>query len=279
MKDGPFAARASEQGFVLVSALLVLGVIASLLVMLQSTTRSMASGIDAEIRMREARHLADAGLARITAALDDLDDDMLAELREAREVRWKYGETEIELSLILESGKIDLNAGDPALIGSALQQITGNNTRAPEIYREILDRRAKGLPFSHAAEILLPQERLSPLADMTREMFTVLTRMRGIDPLRASAAVLKALPGIGERDLVRLEQSRRELSLVRHMQQLSHLMPLFSTERPIYTLRAAVVMQQGGKAVREAVVLIQRNEPRVLVIAQGSAISSSVSSD
>jgi general secretion pathway protein K len=271
--------RSSEQGFALVSVLLVLGVIASVLVMLQSTTRSMASGIEAEIRIRQARHMADAGLARIMSAFDDPDDDMIAQLREAHELRWRYDETEIDLSLISESGKIDLNAGDPELIRSAVQQVTSDSTRALEIYKGILDRRAKGIPFSSPAEILLPQERLNSLADMTRELFTVLTGARGIDPFRASATVLKALPGIGERDLARLEESRREFSLVRHMQQLSHLMPVFSTERPIYTLRAAVAVPNGGKIIREAVVIIQRNEPRVLVISQGNVISSKLSID
>lgn len=279
MTEKRLDSRSSEWGFALVSVLLVLGVIASLLVMLQSTTRSMASGIEAEIRMRQARHLADAGLARIAAALDNPEDGMLAQLRETRAVRWKFDGQDVDLSLISESGKIDLNASDPELIRNAAQLMMGDRARAQEIYRDVLARRAKGSRFVHPFEILHPQERLGPLANTAREMFTVLTGARGIDPLRASTAVLKAVPGIGERELKLLEDSRREASLFRNMRQLGNITSAFSAERPVYTLRAALTVPTGGTVVREAIVLMRQDDPKVVVVAWGSVIPPMLSTD
>lgn len=280
MSDRSASGGNAERGFVLVSVLLVLGAIASLLVMLQSTSRSIAVGIEAEIRMRQGQHLADAGLVRIMAALENPSEGMFTRLREGREsVLWEFDGTDIALSLASESGKIDLNAGDPDLIGKAAGQVTDDRARAQEIYQYVLDRRAKRIAFSNPLEILSPRERLSPLAGTVREMFTVLTRARGIDPLRASDAVLKAIPGITQRDLKLIEESRRELSLYRHMQPISHLMAAFSPERPIYTLRAAVIGPKGRRIIREAVVLLQHEESPIMVIAWGNVISPALPMD
>lgn len=178
----------------MVAAVLAVAVIGLLAVAFVRRAGSQAEAMAVEAALVEADGAADAGLARIMAALADRDDRLAAALSpHGGGASWTFGEARLRLHVRAESGKLDLLAGDPALIRAVVADVAGD----PMLARAVLDRidllrRGGPMPPTLLA-IVPPEDRAGDLADRLGEHLTLVSGQSGFDPLAASGTLRRAL--------------------------------------------------------------------------------------
>ncbi len=152
--------------------------------------------------MAKARALADAGIARLVQALRAEDDPLLKRLLASpAPVPWRFADVEIRLSFLRESGKADLNAGSLELIQTLLDGMPvppGLRLRALE---QIETARRQPAPLPSVLALLPPCARLTPVARLFEDRFTVLTGSHGISAAGLADEQLRRLPGLTSTDI------------------------------------------------------------------------------
>lgn len=258
----------SRNGFALVTALIVFAVLSSLATAIMVGSRNAALTTSSELRILTARHLADAGLVRLIASVEDPNDDMLQKLRTtSHPLQWTFSGGTIELSMIPESGKIDMNASDPELLRRGLRIAVKDERRAEEITRSVLQARERKQAYTTPLAVLSARERLLPVASRIRSMFTVMTHRQGIDPSSASSEVLRSLPGITDHQIDLLRAAQRGAALPAGTQQIASYTALYEPELPIYTLLAVASMRDGTLARRQATITVNPQSRQSSVVA------------
>lgn len=166
-----------------------------------------------------ARYAAEAGVHRAVYALA-IPDPLLRWIPDGRPYAFVYGEAEVEVQIVDESGKIDLNTVDPELLSRFLQGMGMAMDQANAIAAAVIDWRdpddlitlngaeigeyeAAGLnygprnaPFDLVSEV---QQVLGMDYEIYRRIAPHLTLYSGLaqpNPAFASAEVLMALPGM-----------------------------------------------------------------------------------
>jgi len=245
---------ADENGFSLLSVLLVTTVISALALGAAVIARVHLRAADAELRIIAARALADAGLTRVVAALETPGDPLLASLRVSSRP-WSYANTEVRLELEHEAGKVDLNVGEQELTQSVMRAVVRESSRADHIVKRWMEFRRQGREIETVASLLDPEERFEVIAADLERHFTTASGARGIDPMSAPLLVLSHVPGISAADLSRIASMQRgmidkdELAAIRRRYQ-----PLLDGERPLYRIRSTVSLPRQLIVRREALV-------------------------
>jgi len=236
-------------GFVLLSVLLVTAVISALLISLTITMRVDRSNAALEWRLVQASALADAGLTRIIAALEAVDDPLLPGLNTS--IRWPFAGQQVTIALVPETGKVDLNSGESALVVNVLRAVVQDGVKADSLLQRLDAMRRAGQYLDSVRGLLAPSDRAGPLARDLDAVFTVWTNLRGIDPKFAPAIVLRSLPGLqpGEAELLVQASARRSHSELSPF--VTRFGPLLGATRPIYRARAEAAFE-GVKVRREA---------------------------
>ena len=133
---------------------------------------------------------------------------------------WRFRETEFSVSIIDESGKIDINAADPRLLNGLFVSAGVDQAAADSLVDAILDWRdadelrqphgaeqgdyaAAGRDYAPANADFVTIDELRQVLGMTDAVFariesivTVHSRQAGIDSATAPRAALMALPGV-----------------------------------------------------------------------------------
>lgn len=244
-----------DEGFVLLTVLLITAVISALATAALVTARSHSRAIAGEISLIRAGALTEAGLVRILSALEQGDNTLIEMLRDRGEsVVWNYAGVDVTLSLSKEAGKVDLNTGDPALVRSVLRALVKDAEKQSEILQRWETRRRKGQAIESVDALLPPQDQMGPLAQSMERALTTVSAAVGIDPLAAPEIVLKSVPGFSESDYAVLRDARRLGNVVELQAIKARLRPLLDGERPLYRLRASAVLDDGTKTSRSALV-------------------------
>lgn len=256
-----------QHGFVLVLVLVITGVVATSAVLLLERTRSAGGSAAAMIEVAQARALADAGIARLVQALRVEDDPLLKSvLASATPVPWRFAGSEIRLSFLRESGKADLNAGNAELIETLLDGLAVSPGLHDRALRQIEAARAEPKPLPSVLALLPACVRLTPVARLFEERFTVLTGSRGISAAGMAEEQMRRIPGLTRLDLEALQSGPGRSSL--DDPRLAHLQRFLADEEPIYRLRAEAATPRGARITREAVLLLSARPPAIRILAQ-----------
>lgn len=233
----------------------------------------------------EARALADAGVYRAVIGLMDRD----AEARwqsDGRAYPWAFGDGALRISIFDEAGKIDLNLAPDDLVEGLFLALGAEPEHARLLVHAIADFRdtddiaradgaedadyraaglaweAKDAPFAMVAE-------LEQVLGMTRALYQAaaphLTVHAGrggrIDPSKASAVVLSAIPGITDADIESLLDSRAIAAEDDAAQGATTIVGLKSyvarSRGRVVTVRVEALGGRGGVFVREAVLRLR----------------------
>lgn len=254
------------EGFVLLSVLSVIAVLSTLTVAATMSVRSGVAHAGVERQLVQAGAIADAGLVRIVGALKVNDKPLLNKLADrASPLRWHFAEQEVLLSLTPETGKIDLNSGDPNLVVSVLKAVVRDDALADALLRRLDQLRRNGQDLETVRGLLDSVDRIGPLAHDLEAVFTVWTSLRGVNPKFAPEVTLRHLPGLqkGEGDL--LVQARERGSYSDLSPFVSRLGALLQADRPIYRARSQVTIE-GVTAQREMLFMYNSTTQAVLVV-------------
>jgi hypothetical protein len=244
-----------DDGFVLLSVLLVTTIIAAVAIGAAIVARAEVSATRIDDEAARARALSDAGLARAIAALEDGNDPLMpALLMSSAGIDWSYADQRVRLSLTREAGKVDLSAGDSDHIARVLQAVSGDEAIAGRMLARMADLRRNGLGIESVLSLLEPQERFGRMAQELDQVVTVLTAAKGIDAMAAPRIVLESLPGVTPDDLLLFDEARRENSPGKLTQHFARYGSLIRGERPLYRIRASAQVGDGVISRREAIV-------------------------
>jgi hypothetical protein len=257
--------RHRQRGFVLILVLVITGVVAASAVILLERSRSAADSASAAVEVAQARALADAGIARLVQSLRVQDDPLLKGiLASAAPVPWRFAGVDIRLSFLRESGKADLNAGNLELIQALLDGMEVPAALRQQALQRIEAARRGAGRLSSVASLLPPCARLTPIARLFDDRFTVLTGSRGVSAAGMVEEQLRRIPGLTSADAEALRDRRGGAP----DPALAHLQRFLADEEPIYRLRAEATSPSGTRVVREAVILLSARAPVVRILSQ-----------
>jgi general secretion pathway protein K len=200
--------RRAEAGSITILALWSVAIIAFLLAAATATTRTELLTTQNAIAESQARLAAVAGtqlgVARLLRrrAAGTLVFDGTPEL-------WRDGTTPVEIAIIDEAGKLDLNEGPLELLSGLLVAVGRPREEAQLLACNIFDWRGDPDPscpepggqrrsyrrFAVPEQLAQVPGFSEPLYDAVADYVTVATRASAIDPLVAARPVLLAIPG------------------------------------------------------------------------------------
>lgn len=205
-----------------VALVLVLALTALLTIMAGSYTLSMRRELDLVRNTRDhsqALALAESGLnyAQMMLLVSDLQKRWRTD---GTEYKRQFGNGNFKVKIIEETGKIDVNFVELELLNGLFESIGLEKEHAAEIVDAILDWRDEDdlvrlhgaekddykdqdLPYQPRNDLFQTIEELQLVLGVTPEIFgklehllTVYSTIAGIDPTKASRAVLMAIPGV-----------------------------------------------------------------------------------
>ena len=211
--------RRANRGIALIAVLWVISLLALLAAGIGGSARTVTRVAYNGIENAKARMAADAGVQR---AIFDL-------LADGGRRYWAMGggtnrmaldDAQVLIQVRDEDGKIDVNAAPIDLIEGVLRAVGVEETTAVSLASRIVDYRdrdstpgplgaedqdylaagrldgAADRPFRMVAELRQVLGMPDDIHARLRPHFTIYSDAEGVDPLRASAAVLQALPGM-----------------------------------------------------------------------------------
>jgi len=203
-----------EAGSIAIIALWSLAIIAVLLAAMIRTTRIEVRETQNWLALSRARLAAEAGTQLgLSRLLQRRTEGML--VFDGTPERWQDGSAAVDISIVDEAGKIDLNLAPLALLQGLLVAVGRSRDEALLIACNILDRRGdtgascpEPLDFGFSAAprprprlFVVPEELAQvpgiddALYDAVADYVTVATRASAIDPGIAARPVLLAIPG------------------------------------------------------------------------------------
>jgi hypothetical protein len=258
-----------QRGFVLLLVLVITGVIATSALILLERTRSATGSTNAAIEVAQARALADAGIARLVQALRVQDDPLLKSiLASGTPVPWRFAGSEIRLSFLRESGRADLNAGNAELIETLLDGMAVSPDLRQRAMRQVETARRESTRLPSVLALLPACVRLTPVARLFEERFTVLTGSRGISAAGMADEQLRRIPGLTRADVEALRSRNDGAPSPADDPRLAHLQRFLADEEPIYRLRAEATTPRSARITREAVILLSARAPIIRILSQ-----------
>jgi general secretion pathway protein K len=272
--------RASP-GIALFAVLWVSGLLAVLAVGFGSSGRTevrLAMNIRANA---EAMALADAGVER--AVLELLNNPAPAARSAERVIAFALGEGRVRVLLSDEDGKIDLNIAPLPLLAGLLRAVGLAPDQAATLAARIGDYRdddhdpepggaedaayvAAGFSQGAADRPLQTETELLNVLGIDDQLFarirphvTVYSGAEGVDPLRASATVLRAVPGMTEEAVAQILAGGPDHDPVLDLPEdvLLEAEPyLLPSRELVYGIQSLGQSADGGRFVREAVLAL-----------------------
>jgi hypothetical protein len=259
--------RHRQRGFVLILVLVITGVVAASAVILLERSRSAADSASAAVEVAQARALADAGIARLVQSLRVQDDPLLKSiLASAAPVPWRFAGAEIRLSFLRESGKADLNAGNLELIQALLDGMNAPSSLRQQALQQIEAARRGSDRLPSVLSLVPACVRLTPVARLFEDRFTVLTGSRGVSAAGMADEQLRRIPGLSSADAEALRDRRG--GPPEADPAFAHLRRFLADEEPIYRLRAEATSASGTRVAREAVILLSARAPIIRILSQ-----------
>ncbi|MEO8101069.1 MAG: hypothetical protein ABI790_00995 [Betaproteobacteria bacterium] len=193
---------------------------------------------------------------------------------------WSFNGQQLQVSIVDESGKIDINIGNEALMRGLLRSQGATEEEAAALMEAILDWRdadslkrprgaeeaeytAAGLSYKPANAIFQSIEELRMVLGMTPALYqrlapliTIYSRQAGINSQIASRDVLRAIPGSTEAlidEYLKQRDLARANKLPIPMFAPASLYPSFGNG--VMNVRVEASSDDGSGFVREAVVL------------------------
>lgn len=258
--------RARRRGFALPVVLLVLAAMSALALRMVEESQGSIAIARARLDEATARSAADAGyemfLVRYAAAADrsELPGFDVA-----------FGHARVEVRAEDESGKIDLNLGDPLLIRGILLVVGAEEDRAEAISQEITTFRGDGGIFHSVDELIRIAGMDIDLLERVRPFVTVYFAAPGIDPRTARREVLMAVPEMTETKVDRIIAARAGEAALEREERVS-LRAFRSRGRPVVTVLSRATLAGGESFARQAVVdLSDPGAPVVLAWGRANA--------
>jgi general secretion pathway protein K len=283
----------STRGIALISVLWITGLLAVMAASFVSTSRTEARLARNQLENAKAQALADAGVQRAALGLLALDPER-AWRADGRTYGFALGEGEVQVSIRDEDGKIDLNEGPLELIAGLLIALDLEPEAAQALAERIGDFRdpdhdalplgaedpayvAAGLaagaadrPFVHEAELVRVLGMSEELYRRVQPHVTVHAGSDGLDPTRATRAVLEALPGITPETVDRLLATGPfddPLAAIEDDEVLAQIdLYWLPSREAVFTIRADASTRGGGRFVREAVIELDGTPERPFLV-------------
>ncbi len=270
-----------QRGLALLTVLWMLIMLSALAIGLGATARTETHLARNLIDAARARHLAEAGVERGVMALLNEREAPLLRPDGSRGLEFRLGGGLVRLAVIDECGKIDLNTGWGELLRGAVHVAGLEGREADALTDSILDWRdpddqrlphgaerrdyeragmigPRNAPFATVEEL---QQVMNMTPDLYRKLEPIMTvhcLQSGIDPRVASAAALRALPGIRDREVDEMMAQRRQ-SLERNdplpTPALSGIQRYVAgSPGTAYTIQSVAVLENGAEYRLEALV-------------------------
>ncbi|MEM7021853.1 MAG: hypothetical protein AAF637_04585 [Pseudomonadota bacterium] len=271
----------AARGMALISVLWVSGLLAVIAASFVSTTRTESRLARNQLENAKAQALADAGVQR--AALGLLEFEPARAWRaDGRIYSFGLGDGEVRIVIQDEDGKIDINEGPPELLEGLLVALDLDPDYARTMADRIADYRdddsepeaqgaedpayieagrsegAADRPFMTVAELKKVLGMTEALYERIRPHVTVHSGSDGVDPIRATRAVLEALPGVTPEIAERFLSAGPDddpLELIEDDDILEQIDLFWLPSREaMFTIRAEGLTRGGGRFLREAVI-------------------------
>jgi general secretion pathway protein K len=282
----------STRGIALISVLWIAGLLAVMAASFVSTSRTEARLARNQLENAKAQALADAGVQRAALGLLELDPERVWRA-DGRIYGFALGEGEVQVSIRDEDGKIDLNEGPLELLAGLFTALDLEPEAAQALAERIGDFRdpdhdalplgaedpaylAAGLadgaadrPFVNEAELVRVLGMSEELYRRIRPHVTVHAAVDGLDPTRATRAVLEALPGIMPQIVERLLATGPDNDPVKAIDDevLERIDRYWLPSREaVFTVRAEAWTPGGGRFVREAVIELDGSPQRPFLV-------------
>lgn len=271
----------SSRGIALISVLWITMLLAVLAASFTSSTRTEARLAYNQMENAKAEALADAGVDRAVLGLLDLDPET-AWHADGTVYDMTLGDGEVQIQIEDEDGKIDLNAAPLELLAGLFRALGLAEDQAQTMAERIGDFRdedsepeplgaedpdyaeagveagAADRPFATESQLLRVLGMTPQMYERIRPYVTVYSGAEGVDPARAAAVVLEALPGMTTELLEALRAAGPEADpfLVLEDQAGSFDLELYllPSREVMYTIRALGRTSGGGMFLRQAVI-------------------------
>jgi general secretion pathway protein K len=283
----------STRGIALISVLWIAGLLAVMAASFVSSSRTEARLARNQLENAKAQALADGGVQRAVLGLLELEPDR-AWRADGRIYSFALGEGEVQVSIRDEDGKIDLNEGPLELLAGLFRALELEPEAAQALADRIGDFRdpdhdplplgaedpayvAVGLADGAADRPFVNEAELVRVLGMTEELYlrirphvTVHAVSDGLDPTRATRAVLEALPGITPEVVERLlatDPSGDPLEGIEDDELLAQIdLYWLPSREAVFTVRAEALTPGGGRFVREAVIELDGSPERPFLV-------------
>jgi general secretion pathway protein K len=271
----------SNRGIALISVLWITGLLAVMAASFASSSRTEARLAHNHEESAKAEALADAAVHRAVFGLLDFDPDTAWRAGQAA-YSFALGEGDVQVWIEDEDGKIDLNAAPLELLAGLFLALQLPEEQARLLADRIGDFRdddsdpeplgaeddayfgaglaqgAADRPLATESELLRVLGMTQTLYEQVRPYVTVYSGAEGIDPTRASRAVLQALPGIPPElveALLTASAAVDPFSLLDDQSLPEELEQYIVPSRElVFTIRALGRTSGGGRFVRQAVI-------------------------
>jgi general secretion pathway protein K len=271
----------SNRGIALISVLWITGLLAVMAASFVTTSRTEARLARNQLENAKAQALADGGVQRAVLGLLELEPER-AWQADGSVYRLDLGEGEVQITIRDEDGKIDINEGSLELLAGLLEALDLEPDAAEAMAERIADFRdddsepepqgaedpaylAAGLPDGAADRPFVSESELLRVLGMTEALYrrirphvTVHSGSDGVDPTRATKAVLEALPGMTEQVIESLMSAGPDddpLDAIEDDEVLEQIDLFWLPSREaVFTIRAEARTAGGGRFVREAVI-------------------------
>jgi general secretion pathway protein K len=283
----------STRGIALISVLWITGLLAIMAASFVSASRTEARLARNQLENAKAEALADAGVQRAALGLLDLDPQR-AWRPDGRDYRFELGDGEVDVTIRDEDGKIDLNEAPVELLAGLFAALDLEPEAAQTMAERIVDFRdpdsdpeplgaedpaylAAGLEEGAADRPFLSDVELVRVLGMTRELFqrvrphvTIYAGSDGVDPTRATRAVLEALPGITAEIVDRLletEPGEDPLEAIDDEDVLEQIdLYWLPSREAVFAIRSVGQTAGGGIFVREALIELDGSPERPFLV-------------
>lgn len=274
-----------------VALIIVLWIVTLLTVIVNNFSFSMRSEVliaRNQVALAQARSIADGAIHRAVYELQKPPSALDRWRKNGQSYSWEDGSAQIVVTLLDESGKIDLNLVNDALLRGLIRTVGGlDDQEADRLVDAIADwrdnddlRRVNGAeeadyrsagrnygPANTRFEVV---EELQRVLGMSPQLYfrlaphlTVHTRQQGINPVAASREVLLSIPGLSEEQVdayLAARQTAIELGLP--PPPLAVPQNFLAGDSQVVSIRAQATMQEGIGFIREAVMRMGGNPRR-----------------
>lgn len=265
----------TEQGFSLVSVLLLTGLLSALAIAVSLMVQSTLSVSLFQRDIVQARLSADAGINRIILALEIKEDSLQLKqpLLNVTRRQFHFQGVTVDLTIEPESGKLDINYARPDHLEAVFKALRVSQEKTEKIIQRLSVARNKRYLFYSIEEILDARDRLGPLPEQLTHFLTVTRNRASFDPRAASQLVLEAIPDLTPDELDAIYRYKAGADANSVNQTLTRHSALFAPPQPIYRILAVATMENGTKARREAIIMLRAYGLRSYVISWGDGLA------